>query len=152
MEVPRLGVRSELQLLAHTTAIAMWDPSHVCDLHHGSWQRRILNPLSKPRDRTAWTLVGFVSAEPQRELQAWFVLKTPRTKKSITCLGFYKHNLVNTNKKKIGKKSSCQHKSNCRKSRFCFKLCFWLRVQFASTSVGRRDPTDLSRTTGMSNP
>jgi len=26
--------------------------SHVCDLHHSSWQRRILNPLSEARDRT----------------------------------------------------------------------------------------------------
>ena len=33
MEVPRLGVKSELQLLAYTTAIATPDPSGVCDLH-----------------------------------------------------------------------------------------------------------------------
>ena len=26
------------------------DPSHVCYLHHSSWQCRILNPLSKTRD------------------------------------------------------------------------------------------------------
>ena len=26
------------------------DPSHVCNLHHGSWQHRILNPLNKVRD------------------------------------------------------------------------------------------------------
>ena len=43
--------------------------SHVCDLHHGSWQRQILNPLSKARDRTHTSrfLVGFVSAAPQWE-------------------------------------------------------------------------------------
>ena len=52
MEVPRLGVESELQLLAYTTATAMWDSSHVYDLHHGSWQRWILHPLSEARDRT----------------------------------------------------------------------------------------------------
>ena len=52
MEVPRLGVKLELQLPAYTTARAMWDVSHVCNLHHSSWQRRILNPLSKARDRT----------------------------------------------------------------------------------------------------
>ena len=34
------------------TATATWDPSHVCDLHHGSWQHRILNPLSEARNRT----------------------------------------------------------------------------------------------------
>ena len=51
-EVPRLGVEFELQLLAYTTATAMQDPSHICKLHHNSWQRQILNPLSKVRDRT----------------------------------------------------------------------------------------------------
>ena len=52
MEVPRLGVELELQLLAYTTAIATQDPRHVCDLHNSSQQRWILNPLSKARDRT----------------------------------------------------------------------------------------------------
>ena len=31
MEVPRLGVESELQLPADTTATATQGPSHVCD-------------------------------------------------------------------------------------------------------------------------
>ena len=51
MEVPRLGVESELQLLAYTTATATWDPSRVCDLQHGSRQSQILNPLSEARNR-----------------------------------------------------------------------------------------------------
>ena len=51
MEVPRLGVESELQLPAYTTATAMPDLSHVWNLHNSSWQRQILNPLSKTRDR-----------------------------------------------------------------------------------------------------
>ena len=50
MEVPRLRVKLELQLLAYTTAPATWDLSHVCDLQHSSWQYQILNPLSKSRD------------------------------------------------------------------------------------------------------
>ena len=58
MEVPRLEVKSELQLLAYSTATAKPDPSQVFDLHHSSWQRRILNPLSKARDRTC-NLVGY---------------------------------------------------------------------------------------------
>ena len=33
MEVPRLGVQSELQLLAYATATTMPDLSHVCSLH-----------------------------------------------------------------------------------------------------------------------
>ena len=52
VEVPRLGVESELQLPACTTATAMPDPSCICDLHRSSWQHRILNPLSRARDRT----------------------------------------------------------------------------------------------------
>ena len=36
MEVPRLGVKLELWLLAYTTARAMWDPSQVFDLNHNS--------------------------------------------------------------------------------------------------------------------
>ena len=34
MEVLRLGVESELQPLVYATAIAMRDPSSICDLHH----------------------------------------------------------------------------------------------------------------------
>ena len=52
MEVASLGVKLELQLLAYTTATATPDLSHICDLHHSSWQRRILNPLSEARDQT----------------------------------------------------------------------------------------------------
>ena len=52
MEVPRLEVESELQLLACATATATPDASRICDLHHSSWQQQILNPLSEARDRT----------------------------------------------------------------------------------------------------
>ena len=52
MEVPRLGGKSELSLLAYTTVTAMPDLSCICDLHHSSWQCQILNALSKARDRT----------------------------------------------------------------------------------------------------
>ena len=52
MEVPRVGVKSELQLPAYTTTTATPDPSHVCDLYHSSGQCRILNLLNKARDQT----------------------------------------------------------------------------------------------------
>ena len=52
MEVSRLGVELELQLLAYTTSTATWDLSHVCELHHSSWQHWIRNPLSEARDQT----------------------------------------------------------------------------------------------------
>ena len=50
MDVPRLGVKLELELPATTTA--MPDPSDICNPHHSSGQRQILNPLSKARDQT----------------------------------------------------------------------------------------------------
>ena len=54
MEVPRLEVKSELQLPAYAmvTVTAMWDPSRICDLHHISQQCQILKPLHKARDGT----------------------------------------------------------------------------------------------------
>ena len=72
MEIPRLGIHSELQLPTEATAIATTDPSRVCDLHHSQLQRQILNPPRESRDRThilinpSWVLL---TAEPQRELQ-----------------------------------------------------------------------------------
>ena len=61
---PRLGVKSELQLLAHATTAAAQDPNHDPDLYHSLQQCRILNPLSKARDQTS-ILVGFVTGEPE---------------------------------------------------------------------------------------
>ena len=66
MEVPRLGVKSELQLPAYTTATATQDPIQVCDLCHSSWQHWILNSPSKARV-SSWILVGFITAKPQWE-------------------------------------------------------------------------------------
>ena len=71
MEVLRLGVELELQMLAYTTAIATQDLSHVCDLHHSSWQRQIHNPLGEARN---WICIlmdtspRFVTTEPWKEL------------------------------------------------------------------------------------
>ena len=50
MEVPRIGVQSELQLPSYATA--MPGLSQVCDLNHSSRQLRILNPLNEAMDRT----------------------------------------------------------------------------------------------------
>ena len=52
IEVPRLGVESELQLRAYPTATATRDLSRLCDLHHSSWQCHILHPLSRARHQT----------------------------------------------------------------------------------------------------
>ena len=59
---------------AYTTATATPDLSHICDLHHSSQQRQILNPLKEARDRTAasWFLVRLVSAAPRNFLCHYF--------------------------------------------------------------------------------
>ena len=70
MDVPRLGVKSELQLPA-TTATAIPDLSRICDYRctaHGNagslthWAGPWIYPVS------SWILVRFIIAEPQWEL------------------------------------------------------------------------------------
>ena len=50
MEVPRLEVKSEPQLLAYATVTAASDLSRICDLLRSSWQHWTLNSLSRARD------------------------------------------------------------------------------------------------------
>ena len=52
MEVRRLWIELELQLQAYTTATAIPDQNHMCDLHHSLWQCRILNLLIEGKDQT----------------------------------------------------------------------------------------------------
>ena len=52
MEIPRLGVESELQLPAYSIATATQDLNCICNLHHSWLQHRIFKPLNKARD---WT-------------------------------------------------------------------------------------------------
>ena len=72
VEVPRLGVKSELQMLAYATATAMQDLSHVCDLHQSSQQCLILNPLSEARDPT------YVLMDTSWVCYHWARMGTPR--------------------------------------------------------------------------
>ena len=75
IEVPRLGVKSDLQLPAYATATAMWDQSRICKIHHSSRQHRILNPLSKVRDRTCILMdIRFITIEPPQELQDLYLI------------------------------------------------------------------------------
>ena len=46
----QLGVKSELQLPAYTSATAMTDLSSICNLHNSLRQHWILNPLSQVQD------------------------------------------------------------------------------------------------------
>ena len=78
MEVPRLEVESELQLLAYAMATATQDLSHFCNLHvtaHDNtrslthWESPGIEPAS------SWLLVGFIIIEPQQEPLNLLVLK-----------------------------------------------------------------------------
>ena len=71
MEVPRLGVASELQLPAHTTATATPDPSCVSDLRYSSRQEWILNPLSKARDGTCVLTEDKKTFKQESSLPTW---------------------------------------------------------------------------------
>ena len=51
MEVSRIAVVLEQQLLAYTTAMTTPDLSRICDLHHSLKQCWILNPLNRARDQ-----------------------------------------------------------------------------------------------------
>ena len=63
----------------YTTATAMPELSHICDLHHSSWQCQILNPLSEARD---WTcilmdaMLGSQTAKPQWEILLGIFLRS----------------------------------------------------------------------------
>ena len=74
MEIPRLWLKSELQLPACATATATRDPSHICDLHHSSQQHCSLTHRARSgtKPTTSWFLVGFISTAPRRGLQASF--------------------------------------------------------------------------------
>ena len=58
-------------LLSYATSTAM---NLVCNLHHSSWQRWILNTLIEARIKpvSSWILVRFVTTKPQRELPMAF--------------------------------------------------------------------------------
>ena len=74
MEVPRLGIQSELQLPAYSRAAVMPDLSCICNpnqAHNNAgslthWARSGINPA------TSWFLVRLVSAVPRRELPECF--------------------------------------------------------------------------------
>ena len=61
IEVPRLEAESELQPLAHATAIR--DPSCICDLHHSPRQSRIITHWARPgiKPESSWILVRFLT-------------------------------------------------------------------------------------------
>ena len=79
MEVPGLGVKSGLQLLAYATAIAttMPNPSWICNLHHSLWQYHILYPLGEARDQTHIFMDSSLNPLTDRFLIHWATTGTP---------------------------------------------------------------------------
>ena len=73
IEVARLRVESELQLLVYATAAAMGDLSHVCNPHHSSWQCWIPNPPREARDLT------YILMDPSRVREPLSHTGTPPT-------------------------------------------------------------------------
>ena len=73
MEVPMLWVKSELQLLACTTATATWiqATSTTYPRAHGNAGSLIHEARPGIEPASSWILVGFVSAAPQWELPQW---------------------------------------------------------------------------------
>ena len=81
MEVPRLGVKSELQLLAkpqpqqhqiQATATATSDPTYTTA--HGNAGSLTHGRRSGIEPSTSWFIVGFVSPVPQRKLSLYHFL------------------------------------------------------------------------------
>ena len=69
MEVHRLRSEWSYSCRPTPTTIAMPDLSHICDLHHSSWQCQILNPLRPGTEPvSSRILVRFISTEPHWEL------------------------------------------------------------------------------------
>ena len=71
MEVSRLGVESELQLVAKARATAMQDLNHVCNLYHGLLQRQILNSMTEARDQMC------ILMDPTWIRFCWAMMRTP---------------------------------------------------------------------------
>ena len=87
MQVPRLGVKSEPQLLAYITATATAMPqSLTCDLHHNSRQHRILNLLNEARTEAVSSGLG--TTEPQGAPQVFVHILSYRTSRAAHIISF----------------------------------------------------------------
>ena len=66
MEVPWLGVQSELWVPAYAIATAMGDPSCACDLHYTHGNARFLRHWVRPgiEPMSSWILVGSFLLSP----------------------------------------------------------------------------------------
>ena len=72
MEVPRLGVKLELQLLTSTTATAMQHPSWSAAYTTDQSSARSFNPVSKAEGKT------FIPMDTSQVRYHWATMGTPR--------------------------------------------------------------------------
>ena len=87
MEVPRLRVKSELQMPVYSTATAMRDPSCIFCYPTAWGNARSLTHWARPgiEPWSSWILVRFISAEPWQELllvgflTPWATMGTPQS-------------------------------------------------------------------------
>ena len=86
MEIPRLGGKSELQLLA--TATATRDPGLICDLHHSSRQNQNLNPLSEAGGQT------YILMDTSQVCYCWAMKGTPVSNFFLSRFGDFPCGLV----------------------------------------------------------
>ena len=108
IEVPGLGVESELQVLGYTTATATSDLSHTYILCGNLRQHQILNPLSEARDGT------YVLTALCRVLTHWATTGTPRFKIWIKGNRERKARISNCETTNCSKRKSKQMSLDCK--------------------------------------
>ena len=92
IEVPRLGVKLEQQLMAYTPATAMQDPSHICNSLHSSRQRHSSTHWGGPgiEPSSSWILLRFITTKPQWELLPQIKLNSPLLFYLFICLFIFR--------------------------------------------------------------
>ena len=79
IEVPRLGIESELKLLAYAIATAMPDLSHISNLHPSSWKQWILTHWagSGIKPTSSWILATHTIRDTSQVWYCWDSMGTP---------------------------------------------------------------------------
>ena len=101
MEIPRLGVELELQLLTYVTATATQDPGsepHLWPTPQLMGNARSLTHWARPgiEPASSWIKVGFITDDPRWELPRKMSLKIEVGKNTLFVLKFYCSIFINT--------------------------------------------------------